>query len=69
MNNLGNAYLDEIKWFIECYLDDSYEQSEDKEILLKLKEEDLKDVVYKMIDDSELNECLNSTIRYYLFHR
>lgn len=69
MNNLGNAYIDEIKWFIECFIDDKYENSKDKETLLKMTEEDLKDVVYKMLDDSELNECLNSTIRYYLLHR
>ena len=68
MSNWEKAYLDEIECFIEEYLDDEFEDDEDKEILKNITDKDKKDVVNKLLDDDELNQAINEAIRYYLFH-
>ena len=55
MNNLEKAYKDEIMYQWEC-LDNGRE----------LREEDINDIVGKMLDDDELNEALCECIIYHL---
>lgn len=68
MSNWEKAYLDEIDWFIETYLEDEYEDEEDKKILQEITDEKKRDVVDELLNDSEINQAINGAIRYYLFH-
>lgn len=68
MSNWEKAYLDEINWFIETYLEDEYEDEEDKKILQEITDEKKRDVVDELLNDSEINQAINEAIRYYLFH-
>lgn len=68
MSNWEKAYLDEIDWFIETYLEDEYEDEEDKKILQEITDEKKRDVVDELLNDSEINLAINGAIRYYLFH-
>jgi CBS domain containing-hemolysin-like protein len=49
-------------------MNDEYASEKDKEKVSKLTKEDKKYIVDKMLDDNELNEELNSTINYWMFH-
>jgi CBS domain containing-hemolysin-like protein len=68
MSNLEKGYLDEIDFYIETLMNDEYASEKDKEKVSKLTKEDKKYIVDKMLDDNELNEELNSTINYWMFH-
>ena len=67
MTDLEKAYIDEINYVIETLVNDEF--FEDKDAILELDENDVKDIANMMLEDNELNECLNSTIEYYLKHR
>ena len=69
MCNLELGYQDEINWFIETYINDDFEDDEDKKVLLELTDEDKRDVVDRLLNDDEINSAINEAIRYYLFHR
>ena len=68
MSNWEKTFLEEINLFIEDYLDDEFEDEENKKILRDMTEEKKKDVVYKILNDDEINQTINEAIRYYLFH-
>lgn len=63
------AYINEINWFIDNYLNDDYENEEDKEILKNITDEDIRDIADILMNDDDINERINNSIRYYLFHR
>lgn len=69
MSYFEKAYTNELEYFIECFLDDEFEDEEDKKVIKELTDEDKRDIVDSVLNDSELNSVLNSTIRYYIFHR
>ena len=68
MSNWEKAYLDEIECFIDEYLDDEYEDDEDKEILKNITDQDKRNIVEQLLNDDEINQAMNEAIRYYLFH-
>ena len=67
MSNLEKGYIDEIYFIIETLVNDEF--FEDKDAILELNENDVKDIANMMLEDNELNECLNSTIEYYIKHK
>ena len=69
MSKWEEVYLDEINWFIETYINDEFEDDEDKKLLLQLTDEDKKRVIDNLLNDNKINETINEGIRYYLFHR
>ena len=69
MSNWELAYKDEIDWFIETFMDDEFEDDEDKKILKEITDEDKKDIIDNLLNDNEINNTINGAIRYYLFHR
>ena len=69
MSKWEEVYLEEIEYFIDNYLEDEYEDEEDKEILKKITDEDKRDIVDMLLNDDEINRMINESIRYYLFHR
>lgn len=69
MSNLEKAYIEEIEWFIDHYINDDFEDEEDKKILKEITDEDKRDIVDRLLNDDEINNTINEAIRYYLFHR
>ena len=69
MSKWEEVYMEEIKWFIDDYINDEFEDDEDKKILKEITDEDKRDVVDKLLNDDEINQSINEAIRYYLFHR
>lgn len=69
MSDLEKAYMNEVEWFISNVLDDDWVDEEDKKPLRELTENDKKDIVDDLLNDSELNQLIDSSIRYYVYHR
>ena len=69
MSKWEEVYMEEIEWFIDNYINDEFEDDEDKNILKEITDEDKKDVVDRLLNDDEINNVMNEAIRYYLFHR
>lgn len=69
MSKWEEVYLDEINYFIDDYINDEFEDDEDKKVLKEITDEDKRDVVDRLINDDEINQTINEAIRYYLFHR
>ena len=69
MSNFEKAYMDEVNYFIEYYLEDEFEDEDDKKVLKEITDEDKKQVVEMLLNDNEINQAINEGIRYYLFHR
>ena len=68
MSNWEKAYLDEINWYIETFLEDEFEDDDDKEVLKEIDEKRKLEVVNNLLNDSGINEKINEAIRWYLFH-
>lgn len=69
MSNFEKAYMEEIEYFIDYYLEDDWESEENKKTLREITEKDKRDVVDLLLNDNEINQAINEGIRYYLFHR
>lgn len=69
MSNFEKAYMEEVEYFIDYYLEDDWESEENKKTLREITEKDKRDVVDLLLNDSEINQAINEGIRYYLFHR
>lgn len=69
MSNFEKAYMDEVNYFIEYYLEDEFENEDNKKVLKEITDEDKKQVVDMLLNDNEINQAINESIRYYLFHR
>lgn len=69
MSNFEKAYMDEVNYFIDYYLEDEFEDEDDKKVLKEITDEDKKQVVEMLLNDNEINQAINEGIRYYLFHR
>lgn len=69
MSKWEEVYMEEIEWFIDNYINDEFEDDEDKKILKEITDEDKKDIVDRLLNDNEINQSINEAIRYYLFHR
>lgn len=69
MSKWEEVYMEEIEWFIDNYINDEFEDDEDKKILKEITDEDKRDVVDRLLNDDEINSAINEAIRYYLFHR
>ncbi|MEE3417794.1 MAG: hypothetical protein VZQ62_00475 [Methanosphaera sp.] len=68
MSDLEKAYMNELEWFISNELDDDWVEENDKKPLRELTEEDKRDIVDALLNDYELNQLINSSIRYYIYH-
>lgn len=64
--DIEKAYKNEIDFQIESIVNDEFESEDFKKRLTNLSNEEYIKVVNLMLEDDELNECLSSTIRYYL---
>lgn len=64
MSKWEEVYLDEINYFIDTYIDDVFEDDEDKEVLKNITDEDKRIVVDELMNDSWLNEQINNTIEF-----
>lgn len=69
MSKWEEVYMEEIEWFIDSYINDEFEDDEDKKILKEITDADKRDVVDRLLNDDEINQSINEAIRYYLFHR
>lgn len=69
MSKFEEAYMEEIEWFIDNYINDEFEDDKDKKILKEITDEDKRDIVDELLNDDEINNAINEAIRYYLFHR
>ena len=69
MSKWEEVYLDEINYFIDNYINDDFENEEDKKVLKEITDEDKRDVVDRLLNDDTINQSINVAIKYYLFHR
>lgn len=67
MSNLEKGFMDEINFVIESMANDEYCENKDK--VIELTDEDIRDIVDDLIYDNSLSECLNSCIEYYINKR
>jgi len=64
--DIEKAYKTEIDFQIENIINDEFEDEDFKKRLTKITDGEYNDIISSMLEDNELNECLSSTIRYYL---
>ena len=65
-SNIEKAYKTEIDFQIENIVNDEFEDEDFKKRLTEITDGEYNDIISSMLEDNELNECLSSTIRYYL---